>query len=142
VRAVVKGFEGPDGEEPGSYVSPDPFDDSFWLRMLVGPSGGPGEESFDVLVCTPAWLARAVVEHGPQIGRHRLVVERLDLPAAEAFLRRQIERLEAATWDELAGKLAGPRPIGDGDLDQLAAALEIVQAAIANRTRWQPRHRY
>lgn len=103
---MIKSFEGHDGEEPGSYVSPDPFDDSFWLRMLVGPQGGPGEESFDVLVCTPGWLARAVAEEGPQVGRHRLVVEKLDLPAAETFLRRQIERLEAATWDELAAKVA------------------------------------
>jgi hypothetical protein len=43
----------------------------------------------------------------------------------------------------LAGQVsAGPRPIADGDLDHLAAALELAQAAIANRTRWQPRHRY
>lgn len=103
---MVKGFEGPDGEEPGRYVSPDPLDDSLWLRMLVGPSDGPGEESFDVLVCTPTWLARTVAEHGPQVGRHRLVVGTLDLPAAETFLRRQIERLEAATWNELAAKVA------------------------------------
>jgi hypothetical protein len=43
----------------------------------------------------------------------------------------------------LAGQIAaGPRPIGDADLDQLSAALELTQAAIATRTRWQPRHRY
>lgn len=38
---------------------------------------------------------------------------------------------------------AGPRPIADHDLDHLAAALELAQAAIANRTRWNERqHRY
>lgn len=74
--------------------------------MLVGPLDGPGEESFDVLVCTPAWLARTVAEHGPQVGRHRLVVEKLDLPVAETFLLRQIERLEATSWDELAATVA------------------------------------
>lgn len=37
---------------------------------------------------------------------------------------------------------AGPRPIADGDLDHLAAALELAQAAVAGRTRWQPRRRY
>lgn len=103
---MIKGFEGPDGDRSGSYVSPDPLDDSFWLRMLVGLSDGPGEESFDVLVCTPAWLSRTVADDGPQIGRHRLVVEKLDLPAAETFLRRQVERLEAPTWDDLAAKIA------------------------------------
>lgn len=102
---MIKGFEGPDGEAPGSYVSPDLLDDSFWLRMLVGLSDGPGEESFDVLVCTPAWLARTVAADGPQVGRHRLIVEMLDLGRAEIFLRRQIERLEAPTWGELADKI-------------------------------------
>lgn len=44
----------------------------------------------------------------------------------------------------LTGQIsAGPRPIADGDLDHLAAALEIAQAAIAARTRWhERRHRY
>jgi hypothetical protein len=67
VRAVIKSFEGLDRDEPGSYVSPDPLDDSFWLRMLVGPPDRPGGESFDVLVCTPAWLRRVVSKEGPQV---------------------------------------------------------------------------
>jgi hypothetical protein len=105
VRAVIKGFEGLGSEEPETYLSPDPRDDAFALRMLVGPPDGPGEESFDVVVCTPAWLTRVVSEEGPQIGRHRLIVESLDLQAAETFLRRQVERLEAPTWAELAAKI-------------------------------------
>jgi hypothetical protein len=41
----------------------------------------------------------------------------------------------------LTGQIsAGPRPIADAALDHLAAALELAQAAIADRTRWQPRH--
>lgn len=43
----------------------------------------------------------------------------------------------------LTGQIsAGPRPIADGDLDHLAAALELAQAAIANRTRWRGQSRY
>ena len=106
MRAVIKSFEGLGREEPETYLSPDPSDDSFWLRMLVGAADSPGKESFDVLVCTPAWLARTVAEEGPQIGRHRLIVQSLDLGKVEEFLRRQIERLEAPTWDELAAKIA------------------------------------
>ena len=103
---MIKGFEGLGRDEPETYVSPDPLDDSFWLRMIVGPPDGPGEESFDVLVCTPDWLARVVSKEGPQIGRHRLILERLDLRESEAFLRRQVERLEASTWEELAAKIS------------------------------------
>jgi hypothetical protein len=106
VRAVIKGFEGLDREEPDTYISHDMFKDAFWLRMLIGPAEGPGEESFDLLVCTPAWLAEVVSKEGPQIGRHRLIVEKLDLHLVEEFLSRQVERLEAATWDELAAKIS------------------------------------
>lgn len=49
-----------------------------------------------------------------------------------------IEQLSALT-----GQIsAGPRPIADGDLDHLAAALELAQAAIANRTRWRGAYRH
>lgn len=49
-----------------------------------------------------------------------------------------IEQLAALT-----GQIgAGPRPIADGDLDQLAAALELAQAAIAGRTRWHGTYRH
>lgn len=43
----------------------------------------------------------------------------------------------------LTGQIsAGPRPIADHHLDQLAAALELTQAAIANRTRWRGTYRH
>lgn len=106
MRAVVRGFEGLGREEPSTYLSPDPSDDAFWLRMLVGAADSAGKESFDVLVCTPAWLANTVAKEGPQIGRHRLIVESLDLRVAEEFLRLQVERIEAPTWDDLAAKIA------------------------------------
>ena len=42
----------------------------------------------------------------------------------------------------LTGQIsAGPRPIADGDLDHLAAALELAQAAVATRSRWHERQR-
>ena len=35
----------------------EPASFSFWLRLIVGPKDGPGEESFDLTVCSPEWLA-------------------------------------------------------------------------------------
>lgn len=37
---------------------------SLHVRMIVGPSDSPGEESFDVTVCTPEWLAEACRKAG------------------------------------------------------------------------------
>ncbi|WP_427887941.1 Imm8 family immunity protein [Kribbella sp. GL6] len=92
--------------EVQTYVSPDPDDDGVWVRFIVGPEGGPGEESFDVLVCTPLWLRRVVRAEGPQVGRHHLIVDPFDLRLAIGFLLRRFEELEAPTYDELAEKLA------------------------------------
>jgi hypothetical protein len=105
-RAVIKSFEGMGREEPDGYVSPDPENDAFTLRMLVGSADTPGMESFDVLVCTPGWLAKEVREHGPQVGRHMLILETLDLAQAQTFLRRRVEQLMAPAWSEIAEKIA------------------------------------
>lgn len=106
MRAVIKSFEGLGREEPDGYVSADPENDAFTLRMLIGSPDTPGMESFDVTVCTPGWLGREVRDHGPQIGRHYLIVDFLDLAKAQSFLRRRVEQLMAPTWQELAEKIA------------------------------------
>ncbi|MDR2566453.1 MAG: immunity 8 family protein [Bifidobacteriaceae bacterium] len=87
------------------YVPSDPEDDAVWLQFLVGPRGSIGEESFQVLVCTPLWLRREVMRHGPQIGLHHLIVEPLDLLAAIRFIQERIERLDAPDWPELGEKI-------------------------------------
>jgi hypothetical protein len=73
---------------------------------MVGPSDGPGEESFDVMVCTPRWLSRIAHDQGPLIRRHYLIVDRMELPRILSFLEGEVERLEEPTWPELPAKLA------------------------------------
>lgn len=35
-----------------STISADPAEFSFLARLIIGPSSAPGEESFDVTVCS------------------------------------------------------------------------------------------
>ena len=95
-----------DAGEIDAYTPADPTNDGVTVRLMVGPADGPGEESFDVIVCTPRWLQGAADEDGPQIGRHLLVVGTLDLPAAVAFLKNHVESLDGADWHRLAEQLA------------------------------------
>lgn len=106
MTATVKVFDGLGLDEPETYVSASPHRDAFTLRMLVGRPDSDGLEAFDVLVCTPAWLADEVLRHGPQIGRHMLIVERLDIGRAQEFLRRRVEQISAPTWHEVAEKVS------------------------------------
>lgn len=105
MKAVVRSVHGLDVDVE-SYEPTNPGKDGVWIRFVVGPAGDQGEESFDVLVCTPRWLESVIADDGPQIGRHHLIVDPLDVPLACEFLRRQMESVEASTWPELGAKLA------------------------------------
>ena len=92
-----------------TYAPDDPQDAGLWVTMVVGPQAADddeaGEETFQVLVCTPRWLSRTVADRGPQVGRHHLVVEPFDLARAEEFLRGQVESLDEADWPALAERV-------------------------------------
>lgn len=104
MRAVVRRFHSPDADLE-SYVPDDPEDVGLLVQLMVGPAGQPGEESFDVVVCTPRGLARWVREDGPLIGRHHLIIERWDAARIRLFLTGIVESEEAPTWRELAAKI-------------------------------------
>lgn len=104
MRAVVRSVHATD-VDVDSYVSIDPERDGVWIRLIVGPADGPGEESLDVLVCTPLWLRDVVKKEGPQIGRHRLIVDPFDLSEAIPFLTARCEAVEADDWSALLEKL-------------------------------------
>jgi hypothetical protein len=103
VKAIMRAVSGPDVDD---YQPADPGDVGFLLTLYVGPADGPGEESFDLIVCTPRWLTRKARERGPIAGRHHLIVESFDMAEVRDFLTRQVEQLEGSTWDELAEKIA------------------------------------
>ena len=77
-------------------------------RLMVGPNDGPGEESFDVEVCTPEWLARRCAAEGFVDGRHTVVttVDAFTEDGLRSFLARRVETLSGETWHEVAGKVA------------------------------------
>jgi hypothetical protein len=104
VRATVRRFHSPDADLE-TYVPSDPEDVGLLVQIMAGPEDKPGEESFDVVVCTPRWLYRWVREDGPLVGRHHLVVESWDAARIRLFLTDAVESEEAPTWQELAVKI-------------------------------------
>jgi hypothetical protein len=59
---TVRRFHSPNISNLATWSSPEPHCFGFLLQMMAGPSSQDGEESFDIEVCTPAWLAR---KYGP-----------------------------------------------------------------------------
>ena len=85
-------------------------------RMIAGPPDTPGEESFDVTVCSPEWLAKTCREVGGiYSARHHLVVnvEDFDVRALRAWLAARVQEVQSrvlvgdrrAPWQ--AGLLGG-----------------------------------
>jgi hypothetical protein len=105
VRAAVRSirFDPDPAVLPVSAVS---F--STLARVTVGPADSEGEETVDVLVCTPEALAVRCTQQGIVSGEHLLVVdwERFDRRDVEAWLRRKIERIEADSWAAVGMALA------------------------------------
>lgn len=61
------------------------------------PREADGEESFDLLVCTPMWLAREVADAGPQVGRHRLIIATWNAANVEEVVTHLFERESRTT---------------------------------------------
>lgn len=72
------------------------------VQLLVGPSDGPGEESFDMLVCSPEWLrqqSRAV------IGRHHLIVPSYSYDDLVVFVEDYLQGCDGVSWQDVAAKV-------------------------------------
>ncbi|WP_405065335.1 immunity 8 family protein [Kribbella sp. NBC_01510] len=66
------------------------------------------EESFDVTVCSPEWLAKTCREVGGIYdARHHLVVnlEDFDVRALCAWLAARVQAVEAESWSEIGERL-------------------------------------
>ncbi|XVX18676.1 Imm8 family immunity protein [Actinomycetota bacterium] len=105
MRAVLKNL---DLEPDPASLPNDPAEFSLLARMIVGPADMPGEESFDVIVCTPEWLAKACSQVGGIYNaRHHLVVnfDGFDQRALRAWLSARVREVEADTWAEVGHRL-------------------------------------
>jgi hypothetical protein len=105
MKAVLKGYSSPDVDALPDYAPENKKSFGFLLQLFVGPDDADGYEAFDVVVCTPKWLADTHGKDEVVIGRHYLIVfaynfERI-MEEIEAFL----DTCTGATWHEVALKV-------------------------------------
>jgi hypothetical protein len=104
MRAELRRLHSPDVDDLATWTPPgDGW--AILVQVLAGPAGGPGEESFDLTLCTPAWLAERAARDGVVDGRHHLVVAGYDHGRLLAYLRRRVAACEGDDWDEVGAKL-------------------------------------
>jgi len=105
IKAEVKAIYTTDMDFLELHPPGDPEHFCVWVRAMVGPEGGEGEESFDIGVCTPKWLAKKCEQEGFVVGRHYLVVERYDPPRLRTLITELIEKCEGNSWQEVGEKV-------------------------------------
>lgn len=106
MKAAIRHFHSPDIEDLNSWSPPDPTCFGFLLQVLIGPQGAEGEESFDFVVCTPAWLME---KHGIEamvFGRHHLLLFEYDFGRIKESITEIVSRAAGDSWREVALWLA------------------------------------
>lgn len=104
MRATVRHFHSPDADLT-TYRPPDDTHFGLLVQIIAGPVDGPGDESFDLVYCSPSWLAAAIDRVGPVLGRHHLCANTYDWSTAERLLTARVEAESANSWHELALRL-------------------------------------
>ena len=98
---------------PGIYdlekykpANPEKFAPGLFLQAIVGPQGLPGEESFNIEVCTPKWLEGICGEDDVIMGRHRLIVRYYNYGRIVDFIKRYLRGCSGENWKEVGEKVA------------------------------------
>ncbi len=102
VEPELKLLQSPDVPDLKQFEPSGPF--GILVQAIIGPGDSPGEESFDIILCTPEWFAAHTT--GPVTsGRHYLFVETFNFEILEAYLRNYCSRCADTSWSLVAQKL-------------------------------------
>jgi len=104
MHAELKRLHSPDVPDLKNYSPEQPDIFGFLLQLIIGPADQAGEESFDVIVCTPEWLKQRYANR-IVLGENHLIVPRFDYAQIEKFVSDFIKRCNGQTWNEIAQKL-------------------------------------
>lgn len=92
--------------EPSS-LSGNPEEFCLRARLFVGPADGVGEESFDITVCSPEWIAERCREDGLFDARHHVVVDvdTFDQRSLRLWLEKRVQAVSGDDWSAVGAKL-------------------------------------
>lgn len=95
----------PDVDDLSSYYPEDPDSFGFPLQLIIGPKDEAGEESFDVMVCTPTWISRNFAKDEIIMGRHYLILFEYHYERLINRINKYLQQCSGETWQEVANKV-------------------------------------
>ena len=106
MMAALKGLYSDDISDLKTYSPSEDNNFGLLVRVMVGPMDGQGEESFEVLVCTPKWLSENNSSSDILLGLHKLIVFKYDYARLQQFIEKYLMRCSGENWQEVAQKLS------------------------------------
>jgi Immunity protein 8 len=104
VKAVLKSLHSPDVDLVTFRPATNVF--SILVQALIGPMEGDGQESFDFVLCSPAWLAEEAKRRSVVWGRGHLIVQHYDCEELEKAVRELCANADGPTWPTVAARLS------------------------------------
>ena len=101
----MKRLHSPDVYDLESYRPEDPESFGFLLQVMIGTRGEEGEESFDVEVCSPAWLEKNLVDAEVVVARPYILMRSYSYRSLHAALDKYISGCSGPDWDSIALQL-------------------------------------
>jgi len=105
MRANLRSLHSPDVSDLPAWV-PGSEEFAILIEVIAGPEGAPGEESFAVTLCNPAWVERQAQRDGVISGRHLLIVVDYDYDRVCNYISEYLRACTGNTWQEVAEKVA------------------------------------
>ena len=106
MHAVIRSIS---WDDHADRTSSESAEYSWSVRVIAGPSTGPGDESFDLTVCTPEWVAHRTRQVGGIYdARHHVLVdlESFDRAVVEAWITKRVTAVTGGDWAEVGQKLS------------------------------------
>jgi hypothetical protein len=104
MRATVRSVRSADVWDLENWHPADPSCFGFPLEIDIGSVGGPGADTFQVIVCSPSWF-EAEMNTAVHSGQHTLFMRSYDYRALRAYIDKRVHAVEGANWSEIADQL-------------------------------------
>jgi hypothetical protein len=111
--------EGVADADPANWRPRDPATFGVYLQIFIGEQGDEASDSFEVLACSPNWLAAqplsvippaSTMSEGIVSGRSLLLMKRWDYSALRRALDTFVGSLAGRNWGDVANRIGRMLP--------------------------------
>lgn len=78
----------------------------FSMQIMVSELGGVGEESFDVVVCSPIWLMENYKQKNVIFGREFIIMFQFNYEQLYDKILNYVNSIDGKNWDDLANEMS------------------------------------